>query len=194
MGMMLIAAALDKFGFFTLLAGRLIKRYPNKVSFLCATVVICSLLSMVILNDALIMIFTPIVIVFCRRMKADPFPFVVAVFTASNIGCAATFIGAPHCALCASFANMSFIEYTLIALPVTLLCTVLAMYIFKYHFRKDLEHDYERDCDKEDESQEVDRIPMYICLAILAGVLILFALSEYTKIPLGTVSVVGGIL
>ncbi len=164
LGMMLITAALDWCGFFHLVADKLIKRYPDRTSFLCATVVFCSLLCTVILNDALIMIFTPIVIVFCKRMKADPFPYVVAVFTAANIGCAATFIGAPHCALCASFANLSFLKYTLIALPIVLLCTWITMVIFKRHFRKDLEKDYEFDHDDEDGMRELDRSMMYVCL------------------------------
>lgn len=193
LGMMLLTAALDKSGFFHIVADRLTARYPDKMSFLCATLVICSLLCTVILNDALIMIFTPIVIVFCRRMHADPFPYIVAVFTAANIGCAATFIGAPHCALCASFAHMSFLKYTVIALPVVLLCTWITMLFFKRYFRKDLEKDYDFGPSADDGDFQVDPPLMKVCLLILGAMLLLFAMDEITHLRLGTVALGGGL-
>jgi len=194
LGMMLMTASLDYCGFFTIVADFLGKRFPERKTLLFAITTITSFLCMIMLNDAVVLIFTPIAIMSCRRLKADPVPYVIGIFTGANIGCAATFVGAPHCALAGSFGGVSFIQYALIAIPITIVCTIIASFMLKHHFSADLDKDFQFNNVEEEEIRTVSKNRMYACLSILAVMLILFTFNDQLGFGLGHISLVGGII
>ena len=66
------------------------------------------LFSAFLLNDAICLVMTPLVIDIVIRLKRDPVPYLLAVAMASNIGSAATITGNPQNILVGSFSGISY--------------------------------------------------------------------------------------
>ena len=65
------------------------------------------LFSAFLLNDAICLVMTPLVIDIVMRLKRDPVPYLLAVAMASNVGSAATITGNPQNILIGSFSGIS---------------------------------------------------------------------------------------
>jgi Na+/H+ antiporter NhaD and related arsenite permeases len=154
LGMMMLAAGLEFSGFFRIVSDFLVKFSGSKVRLLAYIMVISAVLSAMILNDAVVLIFTPIVIRCCRNTGCNPIPYLIGVMFSANIGSLATPIGNPQNAYVASEAGISFIEFSAHTLPISLVCLPVAFLIIYAIFRKNLTSDVHV---HEDNEKEVDR-------------------------------------
>lgn len=64
------------------------------------------ILSSIVINDIVCLLFTPVVIMICLKVKVNPIPYLLAVAMASNIGSACTFIGNPQNVLIGSLSQV----------------------------------------------------------------------------------------
>jgi Na+/H+ antiporter NhaD/arsenite permease-like protein len=138
-GMMLLVAGLELCGFFEWVSLRMIKYSKNQFSFLVLTMVVTGALSALVLNDAVVLLFTPIIIRTCRILKSNPVPFLVAEAIAANIGSVATEVGNPQNAYVATTTGISFIEFSAKLVPVAIVCMIVAIAVIYVFFRKDIE-------------------------------------------------------
>ena len=91
--LMVIVSNLKLAGFFAYV-GRLIFVHIHSGKMLLLSVIaIAGLLSSVVINDIVCLLFTPIVIMICLQVKVNPVPYLLAVAMSSNIGSACTFSG-----------------------------------------------------------------------------------------------------
>jgi Na+/H+ antiporter NhaD/arsenite permease-like protein len=97
------------------------------------------LLSALFVNDIICLLFTPIIILICRRAQANPLPHLIGLATASNIGSAGTLIGNPQNMLIAGLSHMAFNHYLLIAMPLALFGLVVDYLLIGWFFRSDLQ-------------------------------------------------------
>jgi Na+/H+ antiporter NhaD/arsenite permease-like protein len=191
-GMMMLASALGACGFFDLVTDWMMRRFPDRRKFLAAVMVITACLSAILLNDAVCLIFAPIVLRCCQKMKVNPVPYMIGVFVSANIGCMATTVGAPHNVVVASIAGIDFIDYAVIGIPIAAVCLFAAVHIVLRLVRNDLKgndlclagHDFGE--------ETVDRPRMYVLLAILVITAVLFALSDFIGVELGTIAICSG--
>jgi Na+/H+ antiporter NhaD/arsenite permease-like protein len=106
-GMMILVAGLELCGFFEWVSLRMIRYSKNQFMFLVLTMVVTGALSALVLNDTIVLLFTPIIIRTCRMLKSNPVPFLVAEAIAANIGSVATAVGNPQNAYIATKTGMS---------------------------------------------------------------------------------------
>jgi Na+/H+ antiporter NhaD/arsenite permease-like protein len=138
-GMMVLVAGLELCGFFEWVSLRMIKYSKDQFTFLVLTMVVTGALSALVLNDTIVLLFTPIIIRTCRLLKSNPVPFLVAEAIAANIGSVATVVGNPQNVFIATKANISFISFSAKLLPVSAVCMLIAIAILYLVYKKDIE-------------------------------------------------------
>ena len=180
-GMMMLTASLQYCGFFEIVVDFLMRRFDGRRRFLSGVMAITACLSAVMLNDAVVLIFTPIVLRCCQRMRADPVPYMVGVFVSANIGSAATVVGNPQNALVASMAGIGFLDYSIRVIPLTAICMAVAMLMMRRMYGGRLDTDDASLSGETFHTREVDKYRLCAVLAVTVTALVLFALS----VPLG---------
>ncbi len=139
LGMMILVAVLDLGGFFTYLASRLLSVGTTPVRLLAIVVASTAVLSALLVNDAVVLLFTPVVVRACRLLKANPVPYLIAEAMASNAGSTATIVGNPQNMLIGVTSGISFSRFFLLLAPVAAAaCIALGLivwWIYRQEFR-----------------------------------------------------------
>lgn len=137
LGMMLLVVILEFSGFFDLISLYIVKHAKSPFGFLAMLMAVTGTLSALILNDTVVLIFTPILVKSCRLIKTDPVPYLIAEAFAANIGSVATPIGNPQNAYIAIKSGISFTTFTVRLLPVAAVCLFIGIIVTWFVFRKD---------------------------------------------------------
>src|SRR5438270_3849296 len=77
LGLMLLAASLARAGFFGLVADEVARRFPDPRALLAAVIVASGVLSALFLNDAVCLLFTPLVLAVTKSAGLKPLPFLI---------------------------------------------------------------------------------------------------------------------
>jgi len=109
LGMMLLVAGLDACGFFDYIALLIANRARTQWEFLWTLMVAAAVLSALVLNDAIALLMSPIVVRACRAMALDPVPFLVGEGIAVNVGSVATEVGNPQNAFIGIHGNIPYL-------------------------------------------------------------------------------------
>lgn len=120
LGLMLLASELARAGFFALVADWLVTRFRSPASLLGAVVAASGVLSAVFLNDAVCILFTPLMLRVAKRSGRDPIPLLIGVATASNVGGACTITGNPQNVLIGHYSGISYGEFLLRLAPASI--------------------------------------------------------------------------
>jgi len=192
LGMMILAAGLEFSGFFDIVSDKLVIISGNRVKLLASIMVASAVLSAVILNDAVVLIFTPIVIKCCRRIDCEPVPYLIGVMFSANIGSLATPIGNPQNAYIASESGMTFIDFTVHTLPIALLCLPVAFIIIFLMFRKKLVSPSTTAL--EIKSRNVDHFGLGVMLTVCIGAFVGFVFSDLLGVKLYVIAMTAGML
>jgi Na+/H+ antiporter NhaD/arsenite permease-like protein len=116
-----------------------ISAFAKSPSGLIALIVWASgILSAFITNDAVCVLFAPIVVRLIQVHKLPPLPFLLALATAANTGSAATLVGNPQNMLCASLGQLSYRDHLLTVGPIALVCLGINHGLLLLMFRKKL--------------------------------------------------------
>ncbi|MBP2654118.1 MAG: Citrate transporter [Firmicutes bacterium] len=137
--MMILVANLKLAGFFELVGNAVCQRVNNKKQLLCAIVMVSGIMSAFAINDIICLLFTPVVVLICRKFQCNPLPHLLGVAMASNVGSASTLLGNPQNILVGSLSGMSFTAYFLTAAPVALGGLIAVYVVIAYYFRAELE-------------------------------------------------------
>jgi Na+/H+ antiporter NhaD/arsenite permease-like protein len=144
-GMMVIAAALAKTGFFDWLAVRSVRlSHGHPLRLLLILSVVTALLSAFLDNVTTVVLTTPITLIVSKRLGVSPMPYLIATILASNIGGTATLIGDPPNILIGSAAGLDFVDFLVNLAPVTLIIFAVYSVIIVLLFRGHLEVPQER--------------------------------------------------
>jgi len=194
----------------------MIRYSKDQFTFLVLTMVITGALSALVLNDTIVLLFTPIIIRTCRLLKSNPVPFLVAEAIAANIGSVATAVGNPQNAYIATKANISFIDFSAKLLPVAAVCMLIAIFILYIFYRKDIEQgsaqEFRRRILKDgwvafqDELVKGDaattsgikklkerRLGLYTLVGITALTFTAFVLNNVLNTPIALIAFIGGV-
>jgi Na+/H+ antiporter NhaD/arsenite permease-like protein len=137
--MMIIVANLKLAGFFEWVGELVCRQVNNKKQLLFAIVMSSGIMSALAINDIICLLFTPVVILVCRKVQCNPLPHLLGVAMASNIGSAATLLGNPQNILVGSLSGVSFISYFTASCPVALIGLIATYLAISYHYQWDLE-------------------------------------------------------
>ena len=121
-GMMVIVGILKHTGLFEALALWAAKRSrgdPHRL--LVLTVLVTAVPSPILDNVTTVLLVTPVVLQVCSRLGLDPVPYLMTVVFAANIGGMATLIGDPPNIIIASRGDLTFNDFLVHSLPITVL-------------------------------------------------------------------------
>jgi Na+/H+ antiporter NhaD/arsenite permease-like protein len=127
LGMMIVVANLRLSGFFRLITGWVVARAHHPLQLLAAVIVTCGAFSAFLLNDAICLVMTPLVLDVALRLRRNPVPYLLAVAMAANIGSAATITGNPQNILISSFSQVPYAAFAAQLAPVAAAGLVLTM-------------------------------------------------------------------
>ncbi len=138
LGMMLLVGGLDACGFFDYVSLQIARRARTQWEFLWTLMVATAVLSALVLNDAIALLMTPIVVRTCRSMALDPIPYLVGEGIAVNVGSVATEVGNPQNAFIGIHSGIPFVEYAALMVPITVGCLAISIGIVRVAFRRRL--------------------------------------------------------
>jgi Na+/H+ antiporter NhaD/arsenite permease-like protein len=97
-----------------------------------------AVLSALILNDAVVLLFTPVLVKATRALGVDATPYLVGEALAANVGSVATPVGNPQNAFIAIASGIPFGTYVAALLPVAAACLGVALVLTWLVFRRSL--------------------------------------------------------
>ncbi len=138
--MMLVIGFLEERKFFEVLLERLLAGIDRMPHLLFAAMMTFASVSAALVDEVTSILFmTSLTLSLTRRFKLDPFPYVVMIVLATNIGSSATVVGNPIGVLIALRAGLSFSDFLRWASPIALAALILTIGISFLYFRKPLE-------------------------------------------------------
>jgi Na+/H+ antiporter NhaD/arsenite permease-like protein len=138
-GMMVIASALGRTGFFEWLAMRAVqasRAEPFRLLVLLA--IATAVLSAFLDNVTTVVLMAPVALVTARRLDVPPYPFLITQIVASNIGGTATLIGDPPNIMIGSAAGLDFLAFLTNLGPVVVVILVVYLLTLRIAFRDQL--------------------------------------------------------
>jgi Na+/H+ antiporter NhaD/arsenite permease-like protein len=134
LGLMIVVGNLRLSGFFRLVNGWVVARTHHPLQLLAAIIVSAGVFSAFLLNDAICLVMTPLVVDIARRVRRDPVPYLLAVAMASNVGSTATITGNPQNILIGSFSGLPYGRFAAALSPVAAVGLVLTfLLIWRMH-------------------------------------------------------------
>ncbi len=184
LGMMALASALKVTGLLELLAVKSIAfaRTPGRL--LSLVVIATAVASALLVNDAVVLFFTPVIIQACRMRQVDPVPYLIAEVMAANIGSTATIIGNPQNMLIGITSGISFARFTAYLLPVAIVSIFFLIVIIRYIFRHTFRQGFPQLPDSPLGAQRYDPQAVKRLIPILILTVLAFFLSSVLDIGL----------
>jgi Na+/H+ antiporter NhaD/arsenite permease-like protein len=126
LGMMIVVANLRLSGFFALANAWVVRRAQRPLALLAAVIAVSGLFSAFLVNDAICLAMTPLVLAVTRSLERNPVPYLLAVAMASNIGSTATITGNPQNMMIGSLSQIPYAQFAGRLAPVALVGLALA--------------------------------------------------------------------
>ncbi|MBL8683796.1 MAG: arsenic transporter [Myxococcales bacterium] len=171
-GMMVIAAGLDEAGFFRWLTEKITASIRAPAALLWAVTIASGLLSAVLVNDAVCLLATPVVLAAARRIGAPVRPFVFAICMGANAGSALTLSGNPQNMLVARLSSLTYRGYLSRAALPTLAALVVTAAIVHFAHRRELSVTSPPPVAEREEPAASDRALLWVSIAALVGVIV----------------------
>lgn len=194
-GMMLFVAVLSETGFFEYIAiftAKFCKGSVLKIIFSLA--ILTAIFSGILDNVTTVLLMGPVTFLITKKLKINPIPFVIMEIFASNIGGTSTLIGDPPNIMIGSAANLSFMDFIVHLLPITIVILLVTITIIYFIYRKNL-------IVKNEDKLEIlklnpkdslkDKKLLYTGLIILFVVLIGFIFGDKLGLSAGVVAITG---
>ena len=197
-GMMLLVSVLQRQGFFTVMAHRALSvgRTPRRL--LIVITVTTAVASAFLVNDAVVLLFTPVVIRACHLMRVNPIPYLLTEAMASNIGSTATIVGNPQNMLIGIASGIPFARFFAYLLPVAVLSTVVLIVIVYVFYRRDLRADAAKQAPAIADaaiglvSERYTSRQLRWSLVVVAGAVVLFFTSSLLGLKVPLIALVAG--
>ncbi|MBP7585872.1 MAG: anion transporter [Spirochaetes bacterium] len=192
LGMMIVIAVLELDGFFSLVAQKTISFARNPFQLLVFVTFVTGIASAFLVNDAVVLLFTPVIITICRSARVNPAPYLIAEILSSNIGSAMTITGNPQNMLIGISSGIPYGKFLLHLLPVSVLGMIVTVAAVKFfypdEFRRGIVMEYHGN------SFDYNYSSMKYSVPIFALVTILFFFSHRIGVSIPMVALAGGAL
>jgi Na+/H+ antiporter NhaD/arsenite permease-like protein len=139
-GMMILASALARTGFFQWLAVHSVRMSRgDPLRLLIILCVVTAVLSAFLDNVTTVLLMTPVTLSVAGRLGISPVPYLISQILASNIGGTATLIGDPPNILIGSAAGLDFMDFLVnlgpVVLPIFGVFLVTMLVVFRGHLQ-----------------------------------------------------------
>jgi len=188
LGMMVVVVVLQKAGFFTMLAVKSLTVAKTPTRLLIIVVMATAVCSAFLINDVVVLLFTPVVIQTCRLLRTNPVPHLIAEAMASNVGSSATIIGNPQNMLIGIHSGISFTRFFLYLFPVAFLSTIALIVIIYLFYRKEFHKPIDHTHDLPIAAVSYNAKALKRSAVILVATVILFFLSSFLNLALPAIA------
>ncbi|MCU0837872.1 MAG: ArsB/NhaD family transporter [Rhodospirillales bacterium] len=194
-GMMIIVAVSRRTGMFEYLAiraAKLVKANPAAIMIMLQ--VVTAVVSALLDNVTTVLLVVPVTLVICERLGVKPYPYLVALIFASNIGGTATLIGDPPNILIGSRVNLSFNEFIINLAPVVIVIQGIACVLFHFIWGRRLTATLRARAKVmafDERSAIVDRVLLVKSLGVLAVVMLGFVSARQLHLEPATIALLG---
>jgi Na+/H+ antiporter NhaD/arsenite permease-like protein len=135
LGMMIIISTLQLDGFFSLIAQKTLAWSKTPMRLLVIITFVTGIASAFLVNDAVVLLFTPVIIAICKASDINPVPYLMAEILSSNIGSAMTITGNPQNMLIGMNSGIGYADFFAHLLPVSFLGMVVIIIIVRLFYR-----------------------------------------------------------
>jgi Na+/H+ antiporter NhaD/arsenite permease-like protein len=201
LGMMIIVATLELDGFFEWIAARTLAVADTPFKLLIVLSFTTGIASAFLVNDAVVLLFTPVIIGICRSLKLNAVPFLIAEILSSNIGSAMTITGNPQNMLIGINSGISYGHFLLFLLPVSVTGMLVIVYIVKWYYPSVITPRFpETDKKTKPDMANVEKQASYnfhsmrFSVPIFILVIILFFLSRPLNLSIPLIALIGASL
>ena len=191
-GMMIIITVLEIDGFFSLIANKTITAAKTENRLLLIIIFTTGISSAFLVNDAVVLLYTPVVISICRDCRIDPKPYLIAEILSSNTGSAMTITGNPQNMLIGINSGIPYAKFMLHLLPVSLAgmliiyAVIKIMYWGRFNSRSRI--------NPAEKFYEYDFLSMKYSAPVFALVIVLFFASGFTGLSIPVIALTGASL
>lgn len=137
--MMAIVAIMIKSGGFEVMAyniGKFAKGRQFLMLALIGTAV--TVISLLLDNVTTVVIFGPLIVLICQRMKVNPIPYLMAAALLSDTGGVATLVGDPPNLMIGSAADIEFTPFVMKMGPIVFVAWIATLFFLRLLFKSDL--------------------------------------------------------
>lgn len=120
LGMMIVVAHLRLSGFFRLVTRWALTHAHSPLILLATVAATAGAFSAFLVNDAVCLVTTPLVIEVTRSLRRNPIPYLFAVAMGSNIGSVATITGNPQNMIVGAVSRIPYVEFAAALAPLAL--------------------------------------------------------------------------
>jgi Na+/H+ antiporter NhaD/arsenite permease-like protein len=192
LGMMIIIVVLELDGFFTFIAEKTISLSKSRNQLLIIIVFVTGIASAFLVNDAVVLLFTPVIIQICRSAKLNPIPYLIAEIMASNVGSAMTITGNPQNILIGMQSGISYSKFLFHLLPVSFLGMILIIPLTKIFFRNEFKNGNQLVFEGNEFNYNFQS--MKFSVPIFLGIIILFFFHHRLDISIPLIALAGASL
>lgn len=136
LGMMLITAYLDEAAFFDWVVAAALRTCRTPWALLVLAALLSGGLSALLVNDAVCLFMTPVVVATCARARLPMGPYLIAVATSANIGSAATLVGNPQNMIIGSLSHIGFADFLVRAGPAAAVGLAINVALLRVYYRR----------------------------------------------------------
>ena len=194
-GMMTIVGIAEKSGMFqyvAIWAAKKVRANPRGLMIVLATVT--AVFSALLDNVTTVLLIVPVTFQITRKLKINPYPYLILEIFASNIGGTATLIGDPPNILIGSALNLSFMDFVYELTPVVIITMIVLLTGFDLLWGRQMKTS-EKNKQAVMKINEIDAITDWALLkkslSVLAAVIIGFMVAEKFHIANGTIAMFG---
>ena len=138
-GMMLINGAIEESGLYGNLTTLIVRHVRHARQLLAVIMLLSAVLSALFLNDTVVLLFTPFVLMLARETRAPAIPLLLGLAISANIGSAATITGNPQNILIGALSGLSFTNFLTAMLPTVATSLFVAWGMLAWMFRQQLQ-------------------------------------------------------
>jgi len=189
LGMMIIIASLQADGLFNYLTEKSLILAKNQRRLLTYVVFITGFASAFLVNDAVVLMFTPILIFICRASNLNPIPYLIAEILSSNIGSAMTITGNPQNMLIGLNSNISYGSFMLYLLPISLVGMVMIVVFIRWYYKSDFST--VKAIQPPDENLNYRFDSLRLSVPIFLGVIVAFFFGKLLHLSISMIALAG---
>lgn len=194
-GMMVIVGVLKQTGLFEFLALWAAMRSRGRpYRLLVLLVLISATVAPILDNVTCVLLVAPVTISVCRQLGLPSAPYLISLILASNIGGTATLIGDPPNIIIGSRAGLTFDDFLIHSLPLTVVLLVLFVVMARWLFRRSFGQPVDVDhllADLRPRDAITNQRMLVRCLVVLALVMVAFSLHTVLHLDPSMVAMLG---
>jgi len=201
LGMMIIISTLEIDGFFEWIATRTLAIADTPFKLLVVLSFTTGIASAFLVNDAVVLLFTPVIIGMCLSLRLNPIPFLIAEILSSNIGSAMTITGNPQNMLIGINSGISYGQFLLFLFPVSLLGMIVVVFAVKWFYPNvitpqfpEKEFKTSKEVLEKQNGRHYNYRSMKFSVPIFILVIVLFFLSRPLKLSIPLIALLGASL